>query len=96
MQNKVSYINQVTAQKLDEDLMSEEVGFTLDILMELAGQSVANTVSLIDKEKKLKNVVVLVGPGNNGGDGIVSARHLSMLGYVVSLVLFKPTNKPYF
>lgn len=96
MQNKVSFINQVTAQKLDEDLMSEEVGFTLDILMELAGQSVANTVSFIDQEKKIKNVVVLVGPGNNGGDGIVSARHLSMLGYTVSLVLFKPTNKPFF
>ena len=53
--------------------MSEEVGFTLDILMELAGQSVANAVYEIGKFSK---VLCLCGPGNNGGDGIVAGRHL--------------------
>ena len=35
------------------------------------------------------NVCVLVGPGNNGGDGLVAARHLKLMNYNVSLVTFK-------
>ena len=71
--------------------MSEEVGFTLDILMELAGQCVAHTIDRINDQKQLKNVLVLVGPGNNGGDGIVCARHLKMQGFGVELALMKET-----
>lgn len=45
--------------------------------MELAGQSVANTVIKLNEEgNKFTKILVLCGPGNNGGDGIVSARHL--------------------
>lgn len=30
--------------------MSEDIGFTLDILMELAGQAVADTIKLVDTQ----------------------------------------------
>lgn len=41
------------------------------------------------KREKLNKVCVLVGPGNNGGDGLVAARHLKMMDYCVELVVFK-------
>ena len=41
--------------------------------MELAGLSVAQA---IQKEFEPSSVLVVCGPGNNGGDGLVAARHL--------------------
>ena len=38
----------------------------------------------------------MVGPGNNGGDGIVSARHLKMMGFDVEIAMFKETTNPFF
>jgi NAD(P)H-hydrate epimerase len=76
--------------------MSEEVGFTLDMLMELAGQAIANVVVKLKDEKSISKVLVLVGPGNNGGDGLVCARHLKMMGFNVDIAMYKPTNNPLF
>jgi len=41
--------------------------------------------------QKYKKILCLCGPGNNGGDGIVAARHLKMFGYDVSIAIFKNT-----
>ena len=49
-------------------------GFSVDQLMELAGLSVAS--ALVDAYPKSKRVLIVAGPGNNGGDGLVAARHL--------------------
>ena len=46
--------------------------------MELAGLSVA---SAITKEYPAGPMLVICGPGNNGGDGLVAARHLKHFGY---------------
>lgn len=68
------------AAALDKDLM-EEGGFSLDQLMELAGLSVSQAVYRVHPPSKGKNILVVCGPGNNGGDGLVAARHLYQYGY---------------
>lgn len=55
--------------------------FSLDQLMELAGLSVAQAVYQTHPVSQGRNVLILAGPGNNGGDGLVAARHLHLWGY---------------
>lgn len=52
-------------------------GVSLDHLMEEAGLAVAQEVWLTLGVVAGRRVLVLVGPGNNGGDGLVAARHLA-------------------
>ena len=39
-------------------------------------------------------MLVVVGPGNNGGDGLVAARHLALMNYDISLFYPKRTENP--
>ncbi|WP_417448999.1 NAD(P)H-hydrate dehydratase [Kordiimonas sp.] len=57
-------------------------------LMEAAGRSVAEIlVSYIGTPAQCDGtIIVLCGPGNNGGDGYVAARYLDSWGYAVELV----------
>lgn len=48
------------------------------------------------ENNKIETILILVGPGNNGGDGIVSARHLKMMGFDVEIALLKETTNPFF
>ncbi len=47
-----------------------------DLLMENAGAAVAQHAVAMLRDDDLSRVIVLCGPGNNGGDGFVAARHL--------------------
>ena len=55
---------------------SSRAGVSTDTLMENAGLAVAEHVRFQFGEVKGIPILVLVGPGNNGGDGLVAARHL--------------------
>lgn len=71
------------AAALDKELMSSGA-FSIDQLMELAGLAVAKAVyrEYPPQASSTQNkVLVLVGPGNNGGDGLVCARHLKLWQY---------------
>jgi NAD(P)H-hydrate epimerase len=57
-------------------------------LMEHAGRGVANYALAYLTATHGRHVVVLVGPGNNGGDGLVAARYLHDAGMVVTLIIW--------
>lgn len=56
-------------------------------LMENAGKSVAEFIQLRFPDFTRRNVIVLCGKGNNGGDGFVAARHLRAMGAKPSVYL---------
>jgi ADP-dependent NAD(P)H-hydrate dehydratase / NAD(P)H-hydrate epimerase len=60
-------------------------------LMENAGAAVARAV--IRRHPPGSKVAVVAGPGNNGGDGFVAARHLAAAGYRVRLCLIGALDK---
>lgn len=71
-----------------------EAGATWPGLMEQAGRGIADVI--IDRYGPLQNqrVLVLVGPGNNGGDGLVIARHLHDAGAQVTLYIWQRKERP--
>lgn len=86
-----SYLNQERAIQVDVDLMSEEGAFSIDQLMELAGLSVASAIAKEYSAQDNPRVLIICGPGNNGGDGLVAARHLHHFGYQPVVVYPKMT-----
>ena len=66
---------------------AELLGLPGPALMENAGRVVAAAIADRIPRSIAPNVLVLVGPGNNGGDGLVAARHLHDSGYRVTVYL---------
>jgi len=98
MAEATGFLNAADAAALDVELMTEP-GFSLEQLMELAGLSCAEAVFQVVEEKRPEGkpkILLVCGPGNNGGDGLVAARHLVMFGYDCEVVYPKQSKKQHF
>ncbi|KAG0703775.1 YjeF N-terminal domain-containing protein [Suillus ampliporus] len=89
----IRYLTAQLAQQIDEELMNAVGAFSLDQLMELAGLACAQTLATVYNKENYPKVLVCCGPGNQGGDGLVAARHLGMFGYEPTIYMPKPGSK---
>ncbi|XP_065171225.1 NAD(P)H-hydrate epimerase-like [Atheta coriaria] len=90
----MKYLRQDEAINVDLELFNE-YKFSVDQLMELAGLSCATAIAKSYSIESLndKKIMVCCGPGNNGGDGLVAARHLKLFGYPTAVYYPKKTDK---
>jgi len=72
--------------------LDRNAGVPIPQLMENAGLAVAQEVWLLLGEVAERAILVLAGPGNNGGDGLVAARHLHDWGSKVGVYMLKPRD----
>ena len=70
--------------------MIEDLHIELKQMMENAGRNLARLSFLRFRPSR---VVVLAGPGGNGGGGLVAARHLANWGIEISVVLGKERDE---
>ncbi len=76
--------------KVDQEAI-EQYGMTSELLMENAGRAIVE--QLLTKLTPDMKTLVLVGSGNNGGDGFVIGRYLYNLGFDVRVVQVVPDQK---
>ena len=85
----------VTSDQMRElERRANEEGVSTDALMERAGLAVAHVAWRQVGAQQAASVLVLVGPGNNGADGLVAARHLSAWGLSATVYLTSPRPDP--
>src|SRR5262245_27377224 len=69
----------------------DDYGVPCVVLMENAGRGAAELLVRLNPERQ--RVLILCGPGNNGGDGFVIARHLQNHGYDLDVLLFGAVDR---
>lgn len=82
------YATERQIEKLD--ILAVKYGLQIQQMMELAGYHMLEVFKVL-KIQKSKKVVIVVGKGNKGGDGLCEARHLINRGYGVQVVLLSST-----
>lgn len=80
------------AQMRDLERAAVAAGATWPGLMEQAGWGVAQAALRQIGDRRGRRALILVGPGNNGGDGLVVARHLHDAGLSVALYLWRRSD----
>ncbi len=71
---------------------ADAAGHSYATMMEIAGRAVADLI--VAQSGLQRPALVLVGPGNNGGDGLVCARYLHEAGLPVRVYLWKRRTAP--
>jgi len=71
--------------KVDEEAVAN--GLSITQMMEYAGLNIARFA------KKAERIIVLVGKGHNGGDGLAAARHLINWGHKVEILFAIPPEE---
>ncbi len=85
----------VTADQMREiEARSETAGVSTDTLMENAGLAVARAARRMLGPLAGVPILTLIGPGNNGADGFVTARHLQRWGADVTAYLCRERATP--
>ena len=69
----------------------EDLGIPGVVLMERAGLAAAH--ELLQRHPQAARVAIVCGPGNNGGDGFVVARHLHAAGLDVTAMTLAPLSR---
>lgn len=83
-----------TSQMRELETLAESRGLPASVLMENAGKASAREIEKAYHPLSSKKILVLVGPGNNGGDGLVAARYLTDYNAGVTIVLGAPRKLP--
>ncbi len=79
------------AAALDRETQAR--GVTADGLMERAGRAVARAAREVAGGSYGRRAVVVCGKGNNGGDGLVAARHLGRWGMRTTVLLLERSSE---
>ena len=81
----------VTAQQMKTiEKKAMKAGISPDMLMEAAGLSIASKVSSHIQSSPTGQILSLIGPGNNGGDGLVASRILAS--WNIPVVIYLATS----
>ena len=80
-----------TAKEMERiDKLAVQNGLEIRQMMELAGWHIVSLFKIL-RISKQSPVVVVVGKGNKGGDGLSAARHLINHGWDVSVIMLSET-----
>jgi len=88
----VPVIDKEHARRVDE-LAVDHYGIEIIQMMENAGRHVAELAKKMIKDVHDKNIVLLAGKGNNGGDALVAARFLANWGANCTVIFAEEEDK---
>lgn len=77
----MKYITKEKMSEVDKQAI-DEFGITVEQLMENVGSNVARFISKFNPNR----ISILYGKGNNGGDGLSLAKHLSIMGFDIEII----------
>ena len=74
-------------QMIDSEQNSVSYGVSLSQLMKNAGYALFTVIKKYAYENMIDECLLLIGSGNNGGDGLVCANYLQEVGIMPTVVL---------